>query len=462
SKVVNLEDHIKEKESILQKLQEESTAKEAKLKDDISKFSGDLHSNVMEYQKQVDTLNKDKENVQKALADKEEELQKDRMKYEQLITNNKQEIEKTQIMFEDEKKKLLDQLNTLTLDVKNKDGEIERIKELNKSTDLSANEKIKEIEQLKSELQINHSFIERLQSEKKELVQWKENLTNSELEKDKQCTELSKRISELSEELGRSNENTFKLQIASNLYVTILQLLKLSEEQKIDLVDQLNGKVKSDVDMESYTKLCKVVDGIQIVENDSKDQRMKSLERDVENYKQKVLEMETNLRKQESQIPRPTSKINDVTKIIKNGNKADTMSNVTNNNPPTTNEQLMEEKLLAESQVAFLNAIIVDMQKKNEEQKVRIEILESGYSPAAADELGLLKLSERNLPPRMYCDICEEFDLHETEDCPQQANEDMPAVRERSPKEKPQPRPYCEICEMFGHATEDCQEDQTF
>lgn len=49
----------------------------------------------------------------------------------------------------------------------------------------------------------------------------------------------------------------------------------------------------------------------------------------------------------------------------------------------------MEEKLLAESQVAFLNSIIVDMQKKNEEQKARIEILESGYSPAAADELGL-------------------------------------------------------------------------
>lgn len=51
--------------------------------------------------------------------------------------------------------------------------------------------------------------------------------------------------------------------------------------------------------------------------------------------------------------------------------------------------------------------------------------------------------------PRMYCDICEEFDLHETEDCPTQGeDEPMPVNRQlgKEPKEKPPPRPYCEIC----------------
>lgn len=96
-------------------------------------------------------------------------------------------------------------------------------------------------------------------------------------------------------------------------------------------------------------------------------------------------------------------------------------------------------------------------------------------------------MGERKLPPRTYCDICEEFDLHETEDCPQQASEDLPAVhtegRERTEKKKLQERPYCDNCEgkisssfvskvilisnivfvaVFGHATEDCDEDQTF
>lgn len=49
----------------------------------------------------------------------------------------------------------------------------------------------------------------------------------------------------------------------------------------------------------------------------------------------------------------------------------------------------------------------------------------------------------------MYCDICEEFDLHETEDCPTQADDDMPAPPPPDGKKKeiPPPRPYCEICE---------------
>lgn len=58
---------------------------------------------------------------------------------------------------------------------------------------------------------------------------------------------------------------------------------------------------------------------------------------------------------------------------------------------------------------------------------------------------------ERAIPVRMYCDICEEFDLHETEDCPQQAS-DEPMVGSQvvgltPAKEKPPPRPYCDICE---------------
>lgn len=54
-------------------------------------------------------------------------------------------------------------------------------------------------------------------------------------------------------------------------------------------------------------------------------------------------------------------------------------------------------------------------------------------------------IGERKIPPRVYCDICEEFDLHETEECPQQTNEDMPSRELRG--EKPPERPYCEICE---------------
>ena len=47
--------------------------------------------------------------------------------------------------------------------------------------------------------------------------------------------------------------------------------------------------------------------------------------------------------------------------------------------------------------------------------------------------------------PRLYCDICEIFDAHETEDCPKQSSDAQPAAPKT--KSKPQPRSYCETCE---------------
>lgn len=49
--------------------------------------------------------------------------------------------------------------------------------------------------------------------------------------------------------------------------------------------------------------------------------------------------------------------------------------------------------------------------------------------------------------PRLFCDICDMFDLHETEDCPRQSNSSPPPVQRDTPKIKPPPRPYCENCE---------------
>lgn len=50
--------------------------------------------------------------------------------------------------------------------------------------------------------------------------------------------------------------------------------------------------------------------------------------------------------------------------------------------------------------------------------------------------------------PRMFCDICDQFDLHETEDCPRQAQDflDMEKVV-KGPKKVPVERPYCKNCE---------------
>ena len=51
--------------------------------------------------------------------------------------------------------------------------------------------------------------------------------------------------------------------------------------------------------------------------------------------------------------------------------------------------------------------------------------------------------------PRVFCDICDMFDLHETEDCPRQAMDSPPPPQHHKAagKKKPEERPYCEICE---------------
>lgn len=58
----------------------------------------------------------------------------------------------------------------------------------------------------------------------------------------------------------------------------------------------------------------------------------------------------------------------------------------------------------------------------------------------------------KRLPaPRMFCDICDEFDKHETEDCPLQASDEHsltpPPGIEKKERKIPSPRKYCESCE---------------
>ena len=49
--------------------------------------------------------------------------------------------------------------------------------------------------------------------------------------------------------------------------------------------------------------------------------------------------------------------------------------------------------------------------------------------------------------PRLFCDICDEFDNHDTEDCPMQAMEDEGNVGTQHHGVRGEERPYCVICE---------------
>lgn len=63
-------------------------------------------------------------------------------------------------------------------------------------------------------------------------------------------------------------------------------------------------------------------------------------------------------------------------------------------------------------------------------------------------------ITKRKPAPRLFCDICDEFDKHETEDCPLQEDDvrSSPIPRaesnnNRKERKLPEPRKYCESCE---------------
>ncbi|XP_012725066.3 CAP-Gly domain-containing linker protein 1 isoform X1 [Fundulus heteroclitus] len=128
-------------------------------------------------------------------------------------------------------------------------------------------------------------------------------------------------------------------------------------------------------------------------------------------------------------------------------------------------QQLREEKEFAEGQINFLNSVIVDLQRKNEELKIKLKKLAlaefNGNDGTDGFDEAVPK-REKKATPRLFCDICDCFDLHDTEDCPTQAQSPDSIPHSTYHGNPADERPYCDICEAFGHATESCNDDQTF
>uniref|UniRef100_A0A3Q1CNA0 CAP-Gly domain-containing protein n=1 Tax=Amphiprion ocellaris TaxID=80972 RepID=A0A3Q1CNA0_AMPOC len=131
-------------------------------------------------------------------------------------------------------------------------------------------------------------------------------------------------------------------------------------------------------------------------------------------------------------------------------------------------DQLREDKETAESQIDFLNSVIVDLQRKNEELKDKLEKMAAaalnGNNPSELDNYDShdKQPTKKKPPPRLFCDICDCFDLHDTEDCPTQMQMPDSPPHTTYHGNKGEERPYCDICEVFGHWTDSCNDDQTF
>ena len=70
-----------------------------------------------------------------------------------------------------------------------------------------------------------------------------------------------------------------------------------------------------------------------------------------------------------------------------------------------------------------------------------------------ADMALLNGIDTNRVAPRLFCDICDQFDLHDTEDCPTQAMPDPEEIEftghTKSGGQRGVVREFCTNCEMF-------------
>nr|CAI5846555.1 unnamed protein product [Callosobruchus analis] len=303
---------------------------------------------------------------------------------------------------------------------------------------LNATEKIESlyrenIEKIDNDVKIKadlESTKQKLVTAENEFKLYKSSLNDVNKEKEDNIASLERQNSEVqscnNEILGKlgdkqSDERADYEQKLQTLEKTIQELSQVNKELEKQKTD-VEIRLKSSVESESQLK--------QIIASNTADNTIEKLRKELKDANEKLAEKEKQMNEGIGFLKLEVRKAH--IKDIK------------------PYDQLFEEKMFAESQVKFLNSIIVDMQEKNEKQKARIEILEQGYSSSAADELVALGFKSdynKQPAPRMYCDICEEFDLHETEDCSLQTDYPIITRNADKPKEVPAPRPYCDNCE---------------
>uniref|UniRef100_A0A8C0H8G9 CAP-Gly domain containing linker protein 1 n=1 Tax=Chelonoidis abingdonii TaxID=106734 RepID=A0A8C0H8G9_CHEAB len=306
---------------------------------------------------------------------------------------------------------------------------------------------------LKNEEELNKSK-ELLSLENKKMEEFRkevEALRLAAAQKSQQLTALQEENIKLAEELGRSrDEVTTHQKLEEERSVLNNQLLEMKKRESV---------LKKEIDEEraSLQKSISVTSAL-ITE---KDEELEKLRNEItvlrgENASAKTLQsvvqsLESDKLKLEQRVKNLEQKLKE------NKRQPSSITSDTATNP------LQEEKA-KESQIDFLNSVIVDLQRKNEELKLKVEMMcEAALN--GNEEINNYDSEDENQSkkkPRLFCDICDCFDLHETEDCPTQAqaSDDPPhSTYHGSRKEE---RPYCEICEVFGHWTTSCNDDETY
>ncbi|XP_005403144.1 PREDICTED: CAP-Gly domain-containing linker protein 1 isoform X5 [Chinchilla lanigera] len=423
------EELLKEKEKL-----EESYFILQKEISQLAKTNSHISANLLESQNENRTLRKDKSKLTHKIRELETlhsftaaQTAEDAMQIMEQMTKEKTE---TLASLEDSKQtnaKLQNELDTL------KENNLKNMEELNKSKELLTVENQK-MEEFRKEI---------------------ETLKQAAAQKSQQLSALQEENDKLAEELGRSRDEVTshqKLEEERSVLNNQLLEMKKRESEYIKEADEEKASLQKSISVtsalltEKDAELEKLRNEVTVLRGENASAKslhsvVQTLESDKVKLELKVKNLELQLKENRRQLSSSS------------GN---------------TDTQAEEDERAQESQqmIDFLNSVIVDLQRKNQDLKMKVEMMSEAALNGNGDDLNSYDSDDQEKQskkkPRLFCDICDCFDLHDTEDCPTQAqiSEDPPHSTHHGSRSEE--RPYCEICEMFGHWATNCNDDETF
>ncbi|CAG4911651.1 unnamed protein product [Colias eurytheme] len=455
---------VEEKDNLLKTQSEKIEQDSNQIKsvdEEIQNLKNELNGKITALHEKEEQLNKLNEIVKEGSNDSKQaievlerettELKRKHLNEVESLNNTIKTLQNSLSEQEKQVKELLqskEKLNELQTMLAKSDSDIKQLTNINEAQKLNYEDLNKQLqtqfdEYKKESKLLRHDLKAKVSNYEKELEDSRKKIS-TEIETQNQLqTKLSdadKTILELKEKLellsvqqinvGEKDERLEKLTLE-------LQATRNSNAEALQHMEKTLHSLR--VDIEQKMALVKEKDSIIV-----------RLQEDLKNFKSKLEISEREKVLLQKDISKRNSEIRD-----KNDNNA--MGTLGQGDTAPARSE--EDKDMLDGQVNFLNSVIVDMQKKNEQLMARVQALEGGNITAEPPLFNGRKA--RAVAPRLFCDICDVFDAHDTEDCPKQA---LPEPREphEGKKQPPPPRPYCDICEVFGHATENCDEEETF
>ncbi|XP_015232280.1 PREDICTED: CAP-Gly domain-containing linker protein 1-like isoform X2 [Cyprinodon variegatus] len=409
-----------------------------------------LKVQVQAQEKKISELSVDLESKQKEL----QSAHQDRAFLEQQLSSLRQKLE----VAEEESRTVIKTMKELENSMEQTKKEIQSVNQESQSreTDLKS-----QLTKTTEKLEKTTLSLEQLTNEKKTLESQLEHLKQQNSKFQEELSLSKERSSSESQRIGILCKEIEELKLASQKSQHHDESQEDRNSQHADMKSRdavLNQDMKGDVDFQKSM-------GALISD---KDKELETLRNEIavlrgENAMAKTLQsaVET-LEKDKAQLQ---SRVHSLEQRLTGTQASDGGDREAPHSGDAVLQQLREEKEFAEGQINFLNSVIVDLQRKNEELKIKLKKLAlaefNGNDGTDGFDDSVPK-REKKATPRLFCDICDCFDLHDTEDCPTQAQSPDSVPHSSYHGNPTDVRPYCDICEAFGHATESCNDDQTF